>query len=42
MCLGLRKKESRIAAKVDGRVERVFVRSTGSSVSLGDPVFNFV
>lgn len=31
-------KESRIAAKVDGRVEKVFVRSTGSSVSLGDPV----
>ncbi len=31
-------KESKISAKVDGRVERVFVRSTGSAVSIGDPV----
>ena len=31
-------KESSIPARIDGRVEKVFVESTGSSIKLGDPV----
>lgn len=34
-------KESNIPARIGGRVEKVFIKSTGSSVSVGEPVLEF-
>ena len=33
-------RESHISARVDGRVEKVYVKSTGSSVQVGDPIID--
>ena len=33
-------RESHIAARIDGRVEKVYVKSTGSSVHVGDPIID--
>ena len=34
-------RESQISARIDGRVEKVYVQSTGSFIQVGDPVIDF-
>lgn len=34
-------RESQISARIDGRIERVYVQSTGSFIQVGDPVIDF-
>lgn len=33
-------RESHISARIDGRVEKVYIKSTGSSVQVGDPIID--
>ncbi len=38
MVLQSEEKESKISARIDGRVEKVYIKSTGSMINKGDPV----